>query len=203
MQVSEFENIEDATSALTSIGQAWQDKTYEEINDVLNIIGNNYSISTAELASSLQRSSGTLATLGTSLEEAAAITVVGNSILQDPDSVAAGIRTIELRMVGTKEAKSELESLGESVDDFEITTESKLRSQIMNLTKVASNDFKGFDILDEKGNYKSFYERMQGLADIYQEIQIQDKNTGNNAATALIELIAGKMFCLKNIEIYF
>lgn len=95
-------------------------------------------------------------------------------------------------MVGTTTAKEELQSLGEDVDDFVVQTESKLRESIMNLTKVASNGYKGFDILDENGNYKSFYERMLGLSEIYKELQEQDKRLGNNSATALIELIAGK-----------
>lgn len=90
LQVSEFDNIEDATSALVSMNQAWKDVDTQHINDVLNILGNNMPIATDELASSLQRSAGTLATLGATLEEAAALTVAGNSILQDPDSVAAG-----------------------------------------------------------------------------------------------------------------
>ena len=95
-------------------------------------------------------------------------------------------------MVGTTTAKEELQALGEDTDDFVVQTESKLRESIMNLTKVASNGYKGFDILDENGNYKSFYERMLGLSEIYEELQAQDKKLGNNSATALIELIAGK-----------
>lgn len=90
LQVSEFDNIEDATSALVSMNQAWKDVDTQHINDVLNILGNNMPIATDELASSLQRSAGTLATLGATIEEAAALTVAGNNILQDPDSVAAG-----------------------------------------------------------------------------------------------------------------
>lgn len=153
---------------------------------------NNFSISTDELSSSLQRSAGTLATLGTTLEQASALTVAANSILQDPESVAAGLRTIQLRIVGTEESKEQLAALGEDVDDFVVQTQSKLRESIMNLTKIASNDFEGFDILDENGNYKEFYDIMLGLSEIYGEIQEQDKQLGNNAATALIELIAGK-----------
>ena len=95
-------------------------------------------------------------------------------------------------MVGTEESKEQLSALGEDVDDFVVQTESKLRESIINLTKVASNSYQGFDILDENGNYKSFYERMLGLSEIYEEIQKQDKELGNNSATALIELIAGK-----------
>lgn len=153
---------------------------------------NETSISSDELASSLQRSAGVLATLGTTIEEASALTVAANSILQDPDSVAAGLRTIQLRMVGTKESKDELQALGEDVDDFVVQTQSKLRESILNLTAVASNAYKGFDILDENGNYKGFYDMMLGLSEIYAEIQEQDKKLGNNSATALIELIAGK-----------
>lgn len=153
---------------------------------------NNFSISTDKLSSSLQRSAGTLATLGTTLEQASALTVAANSILQDPESVAAGLRTIQLRIVGTEESKEQLAALGEDVDDFVVQTQSKLRESIMNLTKIASNDFEGFDILDENGNYKEFYDIMLGLSEIYGEIQEQDKQLGNNAATALIELIAGK-----------
>lgn len=192
MQVSEFDNIEDATSALAAMNQAWKDIDSSHINDVVNILGNNMPIATDELAASLQRSAGTLATLGATIEEVAALTVAGNAILQDPESVAAGLRTIELRMVGTEESKDQLSALGENVDDFVVQTESKLRESIMNLTKVASNGYKGFDILDENGNYKSFYERMLGLSEIYEELQEQDKKLGNNSATALIELIAGK-----------
>ena len=90
LRVSEFDNIENATSALISMNQAWKDIDTAHINDVLNILGNNMPIGTDELASSLQRSAGTLATLGATLEEAAALTVAGNAILQDPESVAAG-----------------------------------------------------------------------------------------------------------------
>lgn len=95
-------------------------------------------------------------------------------------------------MIGTEESREELSALGEDVDDFVVQKQSKLRKSIMDLTKVASNGYKGFDILDQNGNYKSFYERMQGLSDIYAEIQEQDKKLGNNSATALVELIAGK-----------
>ena len=57
----------------------------------------------------------------------------------------------------TKEASDQLEELGEDTDGV-ITTVSKLRDTILSATKVASNGFKGFDILDENGNYKSTYE---------------------------------------------
>ena len=47
--------------------------------------------------------------------------------------------------------------LGEEYEGVS-TTISKVRDTIMSATNVASNGFKGFDILTETGNYKSTYE---------------------------------------------
>lgn len=68
-----------------------------------------------------------------------------------------GVRTIALRLTGTKEAAEELEEMGEDTSDM-IMSQSKMRQTIMDATKVASNSFKGFDIQDQLGNYKSTYE---------------------------------------------
>lgn len=73
-----------------------------------------------------------------------------------------------------------------------ITTVSKLRDTIMDATKAASSDGKGFDILDSNGNYKSTYEIMQGLADLYDDIVKKDKELGTNNLNLLLETIAGK-----------
>lgn len=116
---------------------------------------------------------------------------ITNSITQDPSKVGAGLRTISLRLVGTEEAKQELSDLGEETDGM-ITTVSKLRDTIMDATKAASKDGKGFDILDSNGNYKSTYEIMQGLADLYDDIVKKDKELGTNNLNLILETIAGK-----------
>lgn len=90
----------------------------------------------------------------------------------------------------TKSAKEELEELGEDTDSL-ITTQSKLRDTIKEATAVASNGFKGFDILNDNGNYKSTYEIMLGIAQIYQEIVDTDKQLGRNNANLLLETVAG------------
>ena len=102
-----------------------------------------------------------------------------------------GIRTIALRLTGTKEAAEELEEMGEDTSDM-IMSQSKMRDLIMNATKVASNDYKGFDIQDELGRYKSTYEIMLGLSQIWDEIQQADFKTGDNRQNLLLESIAGK-----------
>lgn len=191
LNVSEFDNIDSATESLVSMSQAYKELEKIDIVDVLNNIGNNYSISTDGLATALQKSASALKTANNDLNEAVALTTAGNAIAQDPDSVGAGLRTISLRLVGTEAAKNELESLGEETDDV-ITTTSKLRDTILSATKAATDDGKGFDILDSNGNYKSTYEIMQGLADLYDNIVAKDKELGTNNLNLLLETIAGK-----------
>lgn len=191
LNVSEFEGIDEATESLVSMSQAYKDLDKMDIIDVLNNIGNNYSISTDGLATALKDSASALVTANNDLNEAVSLTTAGNAITQDPSKVGAGLRTISLRLVGTEEAKQELSDLGEETDGM-ITTVSKLRDTIMDATKAASSDGKGFDILDSNGNYKSTYEIMQGLSDLYDNIVKKDKELGTNNLNLLLETIAGK-----------
>lgn len=189
--VSEFDSIDSATESLVSMSQAYKDLEKMDIVDIMNNIGNNYAISTDGLATALQNSASSLTTAGNDINEAVALITAGNAIAQDPSSVGAGLRTISLRLVGTKAAKSELESIGEDTEGL-ITTTSKLRDTIISATKSASGDGKGFDILDDSGNYKSTYEIMLGLADLYDEIVEKDRELGTNNLNLLLETIAGK-----------
>lgn len=190
--VSEYETISEATDALTAMTQAYRELDSMEITDKLNKIGNEYSISTEGLATGLQKSASVLSLMGNSFDEAAALITAGNATLQDVDSVAAGLRTISLRIVGTEEAKKELEGLGEDTTDYVVQTAAKQRAIIMDYTAVASNGGKGVDILDENGNYKNTYDILLQIAEVYKEIQEEDKQFGTNRAQALVEVLAGK-----------
>ena len=89
MNVSEFTDVSQATDALISSVQAfgYTAETSMEVVDLLNVIGNNYAISTADLAQSLTKSSASLVAAGGDLAEAAALTATANAIIQDADSV--------------------------------------------------------------------------------------------------------------------
>lgn len=189
LNVSEFSDINSATESLVAMSQAYQDIDKLDIIDKLNNIGNNFSISTSDLASSLQLSAGTLKVAGNSLDEAVALTVAGNQVLQDPQKVGQSLRTISLRLTGT--SVEDMQEAGEEIDGL-ITTQSKLRKTIMDITKVSSNGFKGFDILNESGNYKSTYEMLKGIAEVWKEIGEEDKKMGSNRQSLLLETIAGK-----------
>lgn len=202
LNVSEFEGIDEATDSLVSMSQAYKDLDKMDIIDVLNNIGNNYSISTDGLATALKDSASSLVTANNDLNEAAALITAGNAITQDPSKTGAGIRTISLRLVGTEDAKQELEEMGESTDGM-VTTVSKLRDIIKDATRDASKDGNGFDILDDNGNYKSTYEIMQGLADLYDDIVKKDKELGTNNLNLLLETIAGEILPEKYRNIFY
>ena len=100
LNVSEFEGIDEATESLVSMSQAYKGLDKMDIIDVLNNIGNNYSISTDGLATALKDSASALVTANNDLNEAVSLTTAGNAITQDPSKVGAGLRTISLRLVG-------------------------------------------------------------------------------------------------------
>jgi len=190
--VSEFESIDAATESLIAMSAAYQDLDKMEINDKLNNVGNNFSISTDGLATALQKSASALTTAGADIDKSIALITAGNAVVQDPDSVGAGIRTIALRLMGTEEAKKELEETGEDTSDFVVQTASKINDQFKAFTAVTKNDWEGISILDDNGNNRDPYEILQDVADIYEDIVETDKKFGTNHLNALLELMAGK-----------
>ena len=188
--VSEFDDINDATSALISMKAAYKDLSEESIIDKLNNIGNNYAVSTDELATGLQKSGAALSLMGNNIDESVALLTLANTQIQDINSVAAGVKTISLRIAGTEEAKKELEELGEDTSDYVVATKAKKQQIVKDYTAVASNGGKGVNILDSNGNLKNMFEIMKEIGSVYKEIQEEDKKFGTNRATALIEELA-------------
>ena len=174
------------------MSQAFDELDKMDIIDKLNNIGNNFSISTDGLATALQNSASSLKTAGNTLDESIALVTAGNAVVQDPSKVGNAFRTVALRITGTKEAKQELADLGEDVDDFVVQTTAKSQQIIKDYTAVASNAFKGVDILDENGNFRSTYQILQDIADVYDEIVETDKQYGTNRSQGLLEALAGK-----------
>ena len=176
MNVSEFTDVSRATDTLISAVQAfgYSAETSMEVVDLLNMIGNNYAISTADLAQSLTKSSASLVAAGGNLAEAAALTATANKIVQDADSVGTALKTTSLRLRGTS-----VDILNEEGLDSEgaVTSKSKLQSKVKALS--------GVDILTETGEYKSTYEILSQIADVWEDINDMDQ-------AALLELISGK-----------
>lgn len=149
-----FMDIGEAISSMSSVIQAFNINAAEsmDIVDKMDIIGNSFAIDSAGLGQGLQRSASALVAAGNDLDEAISLITAGNTIIQDPDSVANGIRTISLRIRG---AKTELHDLGEETDDM-AESSSKLRKQIKAMT--------GVDIMLDENTFKSTYQILDEIA---------------------------------------
>ena len=176
MNVSEFTDVSQATDTLISAVQAfgYTAETSMDVVDLLNTIGNNYAISTADLAQSLTKSSASLVAAGGDLAEAAALTATANKIIQDADSVGTALKTTSLRLRGTDVKVLEEEGLD---SEGAVSSKSKLQSKVKALS--------GVDILTATGEYKSTYEILSEIADVWADINDMDQ-------AALLELISGK-----------
>ena len=191
LNVSEFESIDQATQALVSASQAYNELEKIDIVDKLNNIGNNFSVSTDQLAEGLQNSAAVLKTAGNDIDQSLALLTAGNAITQDISKTAAGIRTITLRIAGTKEAKAELEELGEDVSDFEVKTQSKVDAQVRKFTATEKNP-NGVSVLDSNGRLRDTYDILLDISQVYADIVEKDNQLGTNTSNALLELLAGK-----------
>lgn len=176
MNVSEFTDISTATDSLISSIQAFKYTAEESMDvvDILNTIGNNYAISTADLAQSLTKSSGSLVAANGTLEEAVALTATANTIIQDADVVGTALKTVAMRLRGTDTKTMEEEGLD---TDGAVTSKSKLQTKIKSLS--------GVDILTDAGAYKSTYQILSEIANVWKDINDMDQ-------AALLELLAGK-----------
>ena len=184
MNVSEFDNVNEATEALISSLQAfgYEASNSIEIVDKLNIVGNNFAISSDGIASGLQRSASTLVAAGNSLEQSIAMLAAGNKVIQDPETLGNALKVLSMRIRGVK---SDLEDAGEETDGM-IENTSKLRDKVKALTNVNGNG--GVDILTESGAFRSTYDILLDIAKVWD--QINEADPQNQAA--LLEILAGK-----------
>lgn len=187
--VSEFESIDDATTAMISMMKAYDVKVDDSMDliDKMNLIGNNYAISTDGIATALQDSGSALVAAGNDFDKSVALVTAANSVVQDPSKVGAGLRTIALRLRGT--TAEELSSMGEDTEGL-VETTSKLNSNIKSLTAV--NGKAGISILDMNGNYRDTYDILKDISQVWDDIGKQDLADGQNRQAALLEMMAGK-----------
>lgn len=191
LNVSEFESIDDATTSLVSMRQAFKDLSYEDFIDKLNGVGDNFSSSTDQLAYGMRNVSSVLKVAGNDIDQSLALLTAANDITQDMSKASMGVRTVALRISGTQEAKQELEDMGEDVSDFVVQTQSKVDAQVRKYTATAENP-NGISVLDDNGRLRSTYDILLDISKVYDEIVAKDNEYGTNTSNALLELLAGK-----------
>lgn len=185
MNVSEFDDVNTATDTLISSLQAFKKEGQDvgtfsmEIIDKYNEVGNNYAISTSDLAESLTRSSAALVAANNSLEQSIAMTTAANTTIQDPEAVGNALKVVSMRIRGVK---TELEEAGEDTEGM-VTNTAKLQEKIMALTNIDGKG--GINILTESGEFKSTYDILLAISKVWKEMD-------DTSQAALLELVAGK-----------
>ena len=147
----------------------------EHIADVYNEIDNNYATTAADIGEAVKRSASALSIAGNSLEQTAGMVTGITEVTQDPEKAGNSLKVLSMRLRGMK---GELQELGEETDS-NVENLSQMQGKVLNLTQGKVN------IFDDAGNFKSTYEIMQSIADVYDDLTDTDK-------ADLLETIAGK-----------
>lgn len=180
----DVESVDQATSSLISTMKGFniEASNAETIIDKLNEVGNNFAISSGGIGDALQRSAAALSNAGNSIDESIGLIVAANNVIQDPETVGTMWKTVAMRIRG---AKTELEEAGLETDYMAEST-SKLRNTILGITNIDGGG--GFDILTDTGAFKSTYDIILGIGEVWEKLG----ETDPIGQAALLELLAGK-----------
>lgn len=148
----------------------------EKVADIFDKLGNELPVTAAQVGAGMNKWASVAQSAGATIEEAAAMTVGGGSVTQDFEQTGSALKIATLRIQGMK---GELEALGEEVDD-NISSVSKIQTQILNLTKGKVNIFE-----DDGKSFRNIYEIFRDIANILPKLDDTDRSK-------LLETIAGK-----------
>lgn len=144
--------------------------------DALNELGNRFAVSAADLGTGLTKSASAMNAAGTDMYKTLAMLTGGSEITQNAGEFGSFLKVASMRLRGMK---GELEALGEEVDPT-VDSISKVQTQILNLTSGKVN------IFDAKGEFRDYYDIMEDIAEIYDDLSSTDK-------ASLTEILFGKM----------
>ena len=155
----------DASSAIVSVLKGFQMETSEvaSIVDTINEAGNKFAIDSGGLANALQVGSANLSIAGNDLQQASALIITANEVIQDPLTVSNGLKTISMRLRGVAEDGEELSA---SMNDL---------IESMTGVKVETDD----------GQLRSTYDILKDIGEVWDELDTKQQ-------ALLSEEIAGK-----------
>lgn len=172
-----IKDVDEASQSIISTMKAFgvEAENTMTIVDEMNYTGNNFAISSAGIGDALIRSASALSAAGNTMEQSIALITAMNSTVQDTDKVGTTLKTLTMYL---RAAKTEAESAGESTEGM-ASSVSKLRDDILSLTNNK------VDIMLDSENFKSTYQIMQEISDVWNDIADVDQAN-------LLELLGGK-----------
>ena len=170
-------STEDAADSIISTLKGFGLKASDAmaIVDKFNEVGNRFAITSQGIGEALRLSASALNEGGNSLDESIAMITAANEVVNDPNSVGTALKTLTLRLRGSK---TELEEMGEDVSDMATTT-SQLQAKLLALTggKV--------DIMLDANTFKNSTQILREMAAAW-----EDMNDIQRASA--LELMGGK-----------
>lgn len=164
-QVGSGLDVESASSGLQAVIKGFNGAAQEaeHYGDIINYIADTQPLNAQDIIEGLTRSASSMAAAGNTLEQTIGLIAAGTSVTQDSKSVAQALKTISMRLRGSK---TELEAAGEDTEGM-ATSVSKLRKEMLALS--------GVDIMVDDSTFKETYDvidelsyKWQNLTDIQQ-----------------------------------
>ena len=108
--VGDIENVDKATQYLISTLKGFDLQVSEssKVIDIMNEVSNKHSISVDGLGSAYERSSAVMAQAGNTIEETTALLTAANAVVQNPEKVGNGFKTLALRLRGVDEESKDV-----------------------------------------------------------------------------------------------
>lgn len=174
-QVGSGLDVESASNGLQAVIKGFNGAAQEaeHYGDIINYIADTQPLNAQDIIEGLTRSASSMAAAGNTLEQTIGLIAAGTSVTQDSKSVAQALKTISMRLRGSK---TELEAAGEDTEGM-ATSVSKLREEMLALS--------GVDIMVDDSTFKETY-------DVIDELSYKWQNLTDIQRASITELIAGK-----------
>jgi len=153
-QVGSGLDVESASNGLQAVIKGFNGAAQEaeHYGDIINYIADTQPLNAQDIIEGLTRSASSMAAAGNTLEQTIGLIAAGTSVTQDSKSVAQALKTISMRLRGSK---TELEAAGEDTEGM-ATSVSKLREEMLALS--------GVDIMIDDSTFKETYDVIDELS---------------------------------------
>lgn len=157
-----IESTEDAADSIISTMKGFKLEATESMSivDRFNEVGNRFAITSKGIGEALRLSASALSEGGNSLDESIGLITAANEVVNDPSSVGTALKTLTLRLRGSK---TELEEMGEDVSDMATTT-SQLQAKLLALTGGQ------VDIMADANTFKNSTQILREMAAAWEDM---------------------------------
>ena len=155
-------STEDAADSIISTMKGFRLEASESmaIVDKFNETGNRFAITSQGIGEALRLSASALSEGSNSLDESIALITAANEVVNDPSSVGTALKTLTLRLRGSK---TELEEAGLDIENMATTT-SQLQAKLLALTGGQ------VDIMSDANTFKNTTQILREMAAAWEDM---------------------------------